>query len=181
MHIFFGAAGPLFSFATSLRVKLQASLKLRLDIVSSARFRSQPFRTDPAAAALPSARPRPRMPASHRASAASRNIGVTRQILTESGNPTPISFASNSYASQDMLTDPYSAPIRLPAIRYSEKIGLLHKTQRISGQRRYEDGVFNYLAVIDVAKRAGVPSSLPICQRARRCIAFSSNVRLRKT
>ena len=55
-----------------------------------------------------------------------------------------------------MLTDPYSAPpIRLPAIRYSEKIGLLHKTQRISGQRRYEDGVFNYLAVIDVAKRAG--------------------------
>jgi len=31
VHIFFGAAGPLFSFATSLRVKLQPSLKLRLD------------------------------------------------------------------------------------------------------------------------------------------------------
>jgi MerR family redox-sensitive transcriptional activator SoxR len=45
--------------------------------------------------------------------------------------------------------------LRTSAIRYYEKIGLLPKTQRISGQRRYERGVFNYLAVIDVAKRAG--------------------------
>jgi hypothetical protein len=30
------------------------------------------------------------------------------EILTEAGTPTPISFASNSFASQDMLTDPYS-------------------------------------------------------------------------
>jgi MerR family redox-sensitive transcriptional activator SoxR len=45
--------------------------------------------------------------------------------------------------------------LRTSAIRYYEKIGLLPKTQRISGQRRYECGVFNYLAVIDVAKRAG--------------------------
>ena len=45
--------------------------------------------------------------------------------------------------------------LRASAIRYYEKIGLLPKTQRISGQRRYERGVFNYLAVIDVAKRAG--------------------------
>jgi hypothetical protein len=36
--------------------------------------------------------------------------GVSQQILTESRNPTPISFASNSFASQDMLTDPYSDP-----------------------------------------------------------------------
>jgi hypothetical protein len=35
--------------------------------------------------------------------------GVSQQILTESRNPTPISFASNSFASQDMLTDPYSS------------------------------------------------------------------------
>ncbi len=45
--------------------------------------------------------------------------------------------------------------LRASAIRYYEKIGLLSKTQRISGQRRYERGVFNYLAVIDVAKRSG--------------------------
>ena len=31
---------------------------------------------------------------------------VSQQILTESGNPTPISFALNSFASQEMLTDP---------------------------------------------------------------------------
>lgn len=45
--------------------------------------------------------------------------------------------------------------LRASAIRYYEKMGLLPKTQRISGQRRYDDSVFNYLAVIDVARRAG--------------------------
>ena len=45
--------------------------------------------------------------------------------------------------------------LRASAIRYYEKIGLLPTTERISGQRRYEHGVFNYLAVIEVAKRAG--------------------------
>ena len=45
--------------------------------------------------------------------------------------------------------------LRASAIRYYEKIGLLPNAQRISGQRRYEPGVFNHLAVIDVAKRAG--------------------------
>ena len=45
--------------------------------------------------------------------------------------------------------------LRASAIRYYEKIGLLPKTQRIGGQRRYEPGVLNYLEVIDVAKRAG--------------------------
>ena len=33
--------------------------------------------------------------------------------------------------------------LRASAIRYYEKIGLLPKTQRISGRRRYEPGVFN--------------------------------------
>ena len=47
------------------------------------------------------------------------------------------------------------AGLRASAIRYYEKIGLLPKTQRIGGQRRYELGVVNYLAVVDVAKRAG--------------------------
>src|SRR6266513_1971094 len=47
------------------------------------------------------------------------------------------------------------AGVQASAIRYYEKIGLLPKTQRIDGQRRYETGVLNYLEVIDVAKRAG--------------------------
>ena len=47
------------------------------------------------------------------------------------------------------------AGLQASAIRYYEKIGLLPKTQRISVQRRYETNVLNYLAVIDVARRAG--------------------------
>jgi len=45
--------------------------------------------------------------------------------------------------------------LRSSAIRYYEKVGLLPKTQRIGGQRRYETSVLSYLEVIDVAKRAG--------------------------
>ena len=47
------------------------------------------------------------------------------------------------------------AGLQTSAIRYYEKIGLLPKTQRIGGQRRYETDVLNYLEVINVAKRAG--------------------------
>jgi len=47
------------------------------------------------------------------------------------------------------------ADLRASAIRYYEKIGLLPNAQRISGQRRYQPEVLNYLAVIDAAKRAG--------------------------
>src|SRR5260370_20329509 len=47
------------------------------------------------------------------------------------------------------------AGLQASAIRYYEKIGLLPKTQRIGGQRRYENGVFNYFEGIDVAQRAG--------------------------
>jgi MerR family redox-sensitive transcriptional activator SoxR len=47
------------------------------------------------------------------------------------------------------------AGLQSSAIRYYERIGLLPKTQRLGGQRRYETGVLNYLEVIDVAKRAG--------------------------
>jgi MerR family redox-sensitive transcriptional activator SoxR len=47
------------------------------------------------------------------------------------------------------------AGLQPSAIRYYEKVGLLPKTQRIGGQRRYDIGVLNYLEVIDVAKRAG--------------------------
>ena len=47
------------------------------------------------------------------------------------------------------------AGVQTSAIRYYEKIGLLPRTQRIGGQRRYEPGVLNSLEIIDVAKRAG--------------------------
>jgi MerR family transcriptional regulator, redox-sensitive transcriptional activator SoxR len=47
------------------------------------------------------------------------------------------------------------AGLRASAIRYYEKSGLLPKTQRVSGQRRYDGGVFNYLAIIDGARQAG--------------------------
>jgi MerR family redox-sensitive transcriptional activator SoxR len=48
------------------------------------------------------------------------------------------------------------AGLRASAIRYYEKSGLLPKTQRVSGQRRYDGGVFNYLAIIDGARQAGL-------------------------
>src|SRR5262245_1436051 len=47
------------------------------------------------------------------------------------------------------------AGLKASAIRYYEKIGLLPRTQRISGQRRYETNVLNYLEIIDVARHAG--------------------------
>ena len=47
------------------------------------------------------------------------------------------------------------AGVQTSAIRYYEKIGLLPKTQRVGGQRRYESGVLHYLEIINVAKRAG--------------------------
>ena len=45
--------------------------------------------------------------------------------------------------------------VQASAIRYYEKVGLLPKTVRVGGHRRYADCVLNYFAVIDVAKRAG--------------------------
>ena len=47
------------------------------------------------------------------------------------------------------------AGLQASAIRYYEKIGLLPKTQRVGGQRRYETRVLNYLEIINMAKRAG--------------------------
>jgi MerR family redox-sensitive transcriptional activator SoxR len=47
------------------------------------------------------------------------------------------------------------AGLRASAIRYYEKIGLLPNTERIGGQRRYQPGILNHLAVINAAKRAG--------------------------
>jgi MerR family redox-sensitive transcriptional activator SoxR len=48
------------------------------------------------------------------------------------------------------------ARLRVSAIRYYESIGLIPKASRVSGQRRYDDGIFKRLAIIDVAQRAGL-------------------------
>jgi MerR family redox-sensitive transcriptional activator SoxR len=48
------------------------------------------------------------------------------------------------------------AGVRVSLIRYYEDIGLLPEPPRISGQRRYDEGVLRRLAVIDVAQRAGL-------------------------
>src|SRR4030095_3994014 len=50
----------------------------------------------------------------------------------------------------------HRAGLQASAIRYYEKIGLLPKTQRIGGQRRYETRGLKYFEVIDVAQRARV-------------------------
>jgi MerR family transcriptional regulator, redox-sensitive transcriptional activator SoxR len=41
-------------------------------------------------------------------------------------------------------------------IRYYERVGVLPKPQRISGQRRYDEAILHRLAIIDVAQRAGL-------------------------
>ncbi len=47
------------------------------------------------------------------------------------------------------------AGINTSAIRYYERVGVLPRPERRSGQRRYTDETVRRLAVIDVAKRAG--------------------------
>jgi len=64
-----------------------------------------------------------------------RDIGVSQQILTESGNPTPISFASNSFASQDMLTDPIPSPLIRSFTRY-ESAPAVRRSQQVRSPRR---------------------------------------------
>jgi MerR family redox-sensitive transcriptional activator SoxR len=48
------------------------------------------------------------------------------------------------------------AGLRPSAIRYYERIGLLPEPTRASGQRRYDETVLKRLAIIDVARRAGL-------------------------
>lgn len=47
------------------------------------------------------------------------------------------------------------AGVRASHIRYYERVGVLPQPQRVSGQRRYDEGVLHRLAIIDVAQRAG--------------------------
>ncbi len=48
------------------------------------------------------------------------------------------------------------AGVRVSLLRYYEDIGLLPASERVSGQRRYDETVLRRLAVIDVAQRAGL-------------------------
>ena len=47
------------------------------------------------------------------------------------------------------------AGLRTSAIRYYEQIGLLPEAERVAGQRRYDEDVLDWLALIEVAQRAG--------------------------
>jgi MerR family redox-sensitive transcriptional activator SoxR len=47
------------------------------------------------------------------------------------------------------------AGLEASAIRYYERIGVLPEPERSGGRRRYEESVFDLLAAIDVARRAG--------------------------
>jgi MerR family transcriptional regulator, redox-sensitive transcriptional activator SoxR len=49
----------------------------------------------------------------------------------------------------------HRAGLRASALRYYEQVGLIAPQPRASGRRQYDPGVFNVLAVIDQAKRAG--------------------------
>jgi MerR family redox-sensitive transcriptional activator SoxR len=47
------------------------------------------------------------------------------------------------------------ARLRASALRYYEQVGLISPQPRASGRRQYDYGIFNVLAVIEYAKRAG--------------------------
>ena len=47
------------------------------------------------------------------------------------------------------------AGVRPSALRYYESIGVLPAPKRVSGHRRYDDGVLELLAVVRVAQQAG--------------------------
>jgi MerR family redox-sensitive transcriptional activator SoxR len=47
------------------------------------------------------------------------------------------------------------AGIQASAIRYYERVGLLPEAERVSGKRRYEEGIVRRLELIAVAKEAG--------------------------
>ncbi len=48
------------------------------------------------------------------------------------------------------------AGIRTSTLRYYEEIGLLAAPARVSGQRRYDEGILRRLALIKLAQRAGL-------------------------
>jgi MerR family transcriptional regulator, redox-sensitive transcriptional activator SoxR len=41
-------------------------------------------------------------------------------------------------------------------IRYYEEVGVLPEPERVSGRRRYDEGILQRLSVIDTAQRAGM-------------------------
>ena len=47
------------------------------------------------------------------------------------------------------------AGVNVSLVRYYDRIGLLPATERVSGQRRYDEAAIRRLEVLEVAKRAG--------------------------
>jgi len=48
------------------------------------------------------------------------------------------------------------AGLRTSALRYYEKIGLLPRTTRVGGQRRYDAGILERLAIVRLARYVGL-------------------------
>jgi len=48
------------------------------------------------------------------------------------------------------------AGLRTSHIRFYERVGVLPRPERVSGQRRYGEDVLHRLSIIDVAQRAGL-------------------------
>jgi len=48
------------------------------------------------------------------------------------------------------------AGLRTSHIRFYERVGVLPRADRVSGQRRYREDVLHRLSIIDVAQRAGL-------------------------
>jgi len=51
------------------------------------------------------------------------------------------------------------AGLQPSALRYYESIGLLPAPKRMNGRRRYDESIFQYLAVLQLAKKAGFTMS----------------------
>src|SRR5256885_3414633 len=64
------------------------------------------------------------------------------------------------------------AGLRTSALRYYEQVGLIPPPPRASGRRQYDPAVFNILAVIEYAKRAG----FTITQTKLLLTGFGANV-----
>jgi MerR family transcriptional regulator, redox-sensitive transcriptional activator SoxR len=73
----------------------------------------------------------------------------------------PIAFTLNPASSQGMASLTIGevaarAGTSTSRIRYYERVGVLPKPPRRSGQRRYDEDVLHRLGIVDVAQRAGL-------------------------
>jgi MerR family redox-sensitive transcriptional activator SoxR len=81
-------------------------------------------------------------------------ISVTRVALPL--NPTSSQGGSEEMATLSIGEVAARAEVNTSHIRYYERVGVLPKPERTGGQRRYDERILHRLAIIDVAKRAGL-------------------------